>query len=423
MGRLDASALTRAQDALSGTTKGFWRRLLPFMGPAFIAAVAYIDPGNFATNIQAGSRYGYLLVWVVVGANLMAMLIQILSAKLGVATGRNLPEVIRARFPKPATITLWIAAELVAMATDLAEFVGAALGFNLLFGMPLIAAALVTGAVTFAILGLQSRGFRPFEAIITTLVGVIALCYLAETMLGKPDFGAAGASFLPPSFSGSESVLLAVGILGATVMPHVIYLHSALTQSRVVVTDPERKRRLMHFERIDVLIAMGVAGVVNVAMLMMAAAVFHTSGHTGVASIEQAGQTLKPLLGNASRVIFGIALLASGLSSSTVGTLAGQVMMQGFINRQIPIWFRRTVTMVPALVVVMIGLDPTRTLVLSQVVLSFGIPLALIPLAAFTARRDIMGAMRNNALTTVCAWGVATIIVGLNVFLLVETFG
>lgn len=422
-GRLDASALARAEIALAGSSRSFWRRLLPFLGPAFIAAVAYIDPGNFATNIQAGSHYGYLLVWVVVGANLMAMLIQILSAKLGVATGRNLPEVIRERFPKPVTISLWIAAELVAMATDLAEFVGAALGFNLLFGMPLIVAAFLTGAVTFAILGLQSRGFRPFEAVITMLIGVIAICYLAETILGEPDFGAAAQSFLPPSFTGSESILLAVGILGATVMPHVIYLHSALTQSRVVVADPERKRRLMHFERIDVLIAMGVAGAVNVAMLMMAAATFHTSGHTGVATIEEAHRTLRPLVGSGSSVIFGISLLASGLSSSTVGTLAGQVIMQGFINRQIPIWLRRVITMIPALVVVAIGLDPTRTLVLSQVVLSFGIPLALIPLATFTSRRDIMGSMRNGRVTMASIWGVATLIVALNIFLLLETFG
>ena len=422
-GSLDASALARAERALTTPDIRSWRKILPFLGPAFIAAVAYIDPGNFATNIQAGSHFGYLLVWVVVAANLMAMLIQVLSAKLGVATGRNLPEVIRERFPRPLTILLWIAAELVAMATDLAEFVGAALGFNLLFGMPLLSAALLTGAVTFAILGLQSRGFRPFEAVITAMVGVIAVCYLAETILGEPDLGAAGASFVPPSFSGTESVLLAVGILGATVMPHVIYLHSALTQSRIVVADVERKRRLMRFERVDVVIAMGIAGAVNVAMLMMAAATFHTTGHLQVGTIEEAHRTLKPLLGEASSTIFGISLLASGLSSSTVGTMAGQVIMQGFIHRQIPIWVRRAVTMIPALLVVALGFDPTRTLVLSQVVLSFGIPLALIPLAAFTSRRDLMGALRNGPITAGITWVVATLIVMLNLFLLVETFG
>ncbi len=421
-GGLDTSALGAAERALSGAQRSPLRRLLPFLGPAFIAAVAYIDPGNFATNIQAGSRYGYRLVWVVVAANLMAMLIQILSAKLGIATGRNLPEVVRERAPRPVTVALWVCAELVAMATDLAEFVGAALGFNLLFGIPLLPAALLTGVVTFVILGLQSRGFRPFEAVIAALVGVIAVCYLVETILGEPDLGAAAGSFAPPSFAGAGSVLLGVGILGATVMPHVIYLHSALTQGRIVVGDPERRRRLMRYERIDVVVAMSIAGLVNVAMLMMAAATFHTTGHTGVASIEQAHRTLKPLLGEASSVIFGISLLASGLSSSTVGTMAGQVVMQGFIRRQVPIWVRRLATMTPALVVVGLGLDPTHTLVLSQVVLSFGIPLALIPLALFTSQGELMGSLRNSRLTATTVWVVATLIVGLNLFLLVETF-
>jgi manganese transport protein len=418
----DEKLATAAEDVLSGKTKGFRRRLLPFLGPAFIACVAYVDPGNFATNIQGGSAFGYLLVWVVVAANLMAMLIQILSAKLGIATGKNLPELIRDSFPTPVVIVLWVLAEIVAMATDLAEFLGAALGFNLLFGMPLFPAGLLTGLVTFLILGLQQRGFRPLEAVITALVGVIAACYLIETLMGKPDFGASAQSFLPPRFAGTESVLLATGILGATVMPHVIYLHSALTQNRIVVRDASRLKRLMHFERIDVFIAMGLAGLINAAMLMMAAATFHKVGATNVASIEEAHRTLTPLLGRASSVVFAISLLASGLSSSTVGTMAGQVIMQGFLNWHIPIWVRRLVTMLPALVVIGIGLEPTRTLVLSQVVLSFGIPLALIPLVMFTTKAGLMGALRNHPATSTAAWGLALVISGLNGFLLFQVF-
>jgi manganese transport protein len=413
----DARVASAAEDALTGKTTGS-RRLLPFLGPAFIAAVAYMDPGNFATNIQGGSQFGYLLVWVVVAANLMAMLIQTLSAKLGIATGRNLPEMIRDTFPQWIVIALWLLAEVVAMATDLAEFLGAALGFNLLFGMALFPAGLLTGVVTFLILGLQQRGFRPLEAVITSLVGVIALCYLIEMIMGKPDFAAAGHSFLPPRFSGSESVLLATGILGATVMPHVIYLHSALTQNRIVVRDEMRLKRLMRFEIIDVLIAMGLAGLINVAMLMMAAAVFHNTGAVNVASIQEAHRTLAPLVGRASSIVFAVSLLASGLSSSTVGTMAGQVIMQGFLNWHIPIWVRRLVTMLPALIVIGVGLNPTRTLVISQVVLSFGIPFALIPLVRFTAKQELMGTLRNRTMTTAAAWALALLISGLNVFLI-----
>ncbi|MEA2485678.1 MAG: manganese transport protein [Actinomycetota bacterium] len=413
----DARVASAAEDALIGKTTGT-RRFLPFLGPAFIAAVAYMDPGNFATNIQGGSQFGYLLVWVVVAANLMAMLIQILSAKLGIATGRNLPELIRDSFSRPVVVVLWLLAEVVAMATDLAEFLGAALGFNLLFGLPLFPAGILTGIVTFLILGLQQRGFRPLEAVITALVGVIALCYLIELILGKPDFAAAGHSFLPPQFRGSESVLLATGILGATVMPHVIYLHSALTQNRIVVRDEMRLKRLMRFQVVDVLIAMGLAGLINVAMLMMAAAVFHRSGAVNVASIQDAHRTLKPLVGNASSVVFAVSLLASGLSSSTVGTMAGQVIMQGFLNWHIPIWVRRLATMLPALIVIGVGLNPTRTLVISQVVLSFGIPFALIPLVRFTSKRELMGPLKNVTLTTVVATFLALLITGLNLFLI-----
>jgi manganese transport protein len=416
----DARALAAAELALSGRSRGLRARLLPFLGPAFIASVAYIDPGNFATNIQGGSAFGYQLVWVVVAANLMAMVIQTLSAKLGIATGRNLAEVIRDRFPRPAVIALWVLSEVVAMATDLAEFLGASLGFYLLFGIPLLPAALITGVVTFLILGLQQRGFRPLEAVITGLVGVIAVCYLVETLMGKPDFGAAAHSFFPPGFSGSQSVLLAVGILGATVMPHVIFLHSALTQGRVVVRTESRLRRLMRYEMVDVAIAMGVAGLVNVAMLMMAAATFHVVGRTDVATIESAHQTLTPLVGRASSIVFGVSLLASGLSSSTVGTMAGQVIMQGFLNRKIPLFARRLVTMLPALAVIGIGVDPTRTLVLSQVVLSFGIPFALVPLVLFTSRHKLMGPLTNHPATTVAASVMAALIVGLNVFLILQ---
>ncbi|MDQ3876887.1 MAG: Nramp family divalent metal transporter [Actinomycetota bacterium] len=418
----DARAKSAAEQALSGGGKGFRARILPFLGPAFIACVAYIDPGNFATNIQGGSEFGYLLVWVVVAANLMAVLIQFLSAKLGIATGKNLPELMRDRFPRPVVYGLWVLAEVVAMATDLAEFLGAALGFNLLFGMPLFVAGVLTGVTTFLILGLQQRGFRPLEAVITTLVGVIAVCYLIETVMGKPDIGAAVSSFLPPRFAGTNSVLLATGILGATVMPHVIYLHSALTQDRIVVHDERRLKKLMRFELVDVLIAMGLAGLVNVAMLMMAAATFHHAGETNIASIEQAHRTLTPLLGRASSIVFAVSLLASGLSSSTVGTMAGQVIMQGFLHWHIPLWVRRLVTMAPALIIIAIGLDPTRTLVISQVVLSFGIPFALIPLVVFTARGDLMGVLRNKRVTTTAATALAMLISGLNVLLLYKTF-
>jgi manganese transport protein len=425
-GAADAGTLSTAAAVLQGTSgKGRLARLLPFIGPAFIACIAYMDPGNFATNIQGGAQFGYLLVWVIVASNLMAMLIQALSAKLGIATGRNLPQMIREQFPRPVTWALWGLAEVVAMATDLAEFLGAAVGFNLLFGIPLLPAGILTGITTFLILSLQRYGFRPLEAIITGFVGVIGLCYLAETILGKPDFGAAGVAILVPRFAGTESVLLASGILGATVMPHVIYLHSALTQDRVVAENAGQKRRLFRFELVDVVIAMGLAGLINAAMLLMAAATFWATGHNvaeGDDIIFEAYRTLTPLLGGAASTFFAISLLASGLSSATVGTMAGQVIMQGFIQRRIPIWLRRLVTMVPALAVIALGLDATRTLVLSQVVLSFGIPFALIPLVLFTRRRDLMGTLVNHRVTTAVATAVVAVIVALNVFLLYQTF-
>jgi manganese transport protein len=401
-------------------TRGF--RVLPFLGPAFVACVAYIDPGNFATNIAAGSKFGYTLVWVIVAANLMAMLIQTLSAKLGLATGKNLPEVCRERFSRRTSLALWLQAEAIAMATDLAEFLGAALGFHLLLGIGLFPAALLTGAAAFLILGLQRFGFRPFEAVIAVIVGVIGACYLGELFYAKPPLGTVGKHAFVPQFAGSESLLLAVGILGATVMPHVIYLHSALMQDRVNPEGDEQKRRLYKFTRIDVIIAMTIAGLINIAMLVTAASTFYKSGLLHVESLELAHKTLSGLLGGASSTLFALALLASGLSSSTVGTLAGQVVMQGFIRRRIPVWTRRLVTMVPALVVIGIGLDPSRTLVISQVILSFGIPFALVPLVWFTSRREIMGTLVNRRLTTAVAALVAALISALNVYLLGQTF-
>jgi manganese transport protein len=418
----DSRILADASKVLTGSHLPFYRRLLPFLGPAVVASVAYVDPGNFATNIQGGAQFGYMLVWVIVASNLMAMLIQSLSAKLGIATGRNLAEICRDRFPKPVVLGMWGLAEGVAIATDLAEFLGAALGFNLLFHIPLFTAGLLTGVATFLILGLERYGFRPLEAVITVMVGVIAGSYLLEMIIGRPDWGMIAYHAAVPMFDGSESVLLAVGILGATVMPHVIYLHSSLTQGRIVPKNPEQARRIFRFEVIDVVIAMGVAGMVNMAMLVMAASTFHAQGLVGVASIEEAHRTLKPLLGGASSQIFAISLLASGLSSSAVGTMAGQVIMQGFLHWHIPIWLRRGITMVPALFVIGIGLDPTRTLVISQVVLSFGIPFALIPLVLFTRNSAIMGTLVNRRLTTKVAWAVASLIVCLNFYLLFQTF-
>lgn len=418
----DAETLSDATAVLSGESrkKGL-ARLWPFLGPAFIASIAYVDPGNFATNIQGGAKFGYTLLWVVVCSNLMAMLIQSLSAKLGIATGRNLAELCRLNFPPPLVWLMWALMETVAMATDLAEFLGAAIGFNLLFGIPLWAAGLLTALATFLILSLQVRGFRALEAVITGMLGVIVLCYLVETILDKPDWKALAYHAVVPQFSGAESVLLAAGILGATVMPHVIFLHSSLTQDRIVVDSPALRRRLFHFELVDVTVAMGVAGFVNAAMLIMAAATFNRAGLGHVATIEEAYITLEPLLGTAARYLFAVSLLASGLSSSAVGTMSGQVIMQGFLERHIPVWLRRLVTILPSLVVIFLGFDPTRTLVISQVVLSFGLPFAVIPLVLFSRRRELMGELVNHRLTTTASWAVAALIVALNLYLLYQT--
>jgi manganese transport protein len=400
--------------------RGRVRGTLAMLGPAFVACIAYVDPGNFATNIAGGAKYGYLLLWVLLSANLMAMLIQNLSAKVGLATGRNLAELCRDHFPRPVAWGLWVQAELIAMATDLAEFVGAAIALNLLFGVPLFHAGLITAVVAFGILGLQAKGHRRFEAVIIGLLGLIILGFLYDTLHIGFDAGAAAKGFIP-GFAGTDSVLLATGILGATVMPHVIYLHSALTQNRIRPHDDAERKRLLRFQRIDVGIAMGVAGLVNMSMLVIAASLFHDRGLVGVDSIEEAHAQFGALAGGGAALAFALALLASGLASSSVGTYAGQVVMQGFIARTIPIVLRRLVTMTPALIVLAIGLDPSRSLVISQVVLSFGIPFALVPLVLLTRRKDIMGPLVNRRVTTVVASIVAALIVALNLFLIVDT--
>jgi manganese transport protein len=411
-----------AKAVLSGTSKKSWfTRLLPFLGPAFIASIAYVDPGNFATNIQAGAQFGYELLWVILGSNLMAMLLQALSAKLGIATGKNLAEHCRERFPRPVVLVMWVLMELVAMATDLAEFLGAAVALNLLFNIPLWIAGLLTAAITFVILSMERFGYRPLEAVITGFLAIIAISYVIEMFIGHPDWPAIATSTFIPRFSNSESILLGAGILGATVMPHALFLHSALTQGRVVVKKPEQLKRLFHFEIIDVVIAMVIASSVNAAMLITAAAAFHIGGQN-VGTLQQAYLTLQPLLGRAAGLVFGVALLASGLSSSSVGTMAGQVIMQGFLHYHIPPWVRRIVTIIPSLIVIFIGLDPTRTLVISQVVLSFGLPFAVIPLVTFTSNKKIMGGLVNKSFTTFLAILCAVLILALNAFLIFQTF-
>jgi manganese transport protein len=395
--------------------------LLPFLGPAFIASVAYVDPGNFATNIAGGAQFGLTLLWVILASNLMAILVQSLSAKLGIATGKNLAEQCRAHFPKWFVYFLWVLMELVAIFTDLAEFLGAAIGFNLLLGIPMWIAGILTGITTFLVLGLERKGFRPLEAVIAAMVGVVAISYVVETIIVKPVWGEVAYHAFVPAFSGPESILVATGILGATVMPHAIYLHSALTQGRVVVKKPGLLKKLYRFELIDVLIAMGVASLVNGAMLIMAATTFHAKGLVNIGTLEMAYKTLEPLMGKASSWVFGFSLLMSGLSSASVGTMAGQVIMQGFLSWEIPVWVRRLVTMVPSLLVIFIGFDPTRTLVISQVLLSFGLPFAIIPLVMFTSQKKIMGVLVNRKVTTILAWGVAALIVLLNFYLIFTT--
>ena len=415
----EVRVIEAAERVLSGERRGV-RAVLPFLGPAFIASVAYIDPGNFATNMAGGSQFGYMLLWVVVAANLMAMLVQSMSAKLGIATGRSLPEVCRDRFPFRVVVLLWLQAEAVAMATDLAEFVGAALGLHLVFGLSLWPSAILTGLAAFVILGMQVWGFRRLEATLTGLVAVVVLAFGLEILRSSPPVAAVTRGLFVPDLSGSGSALLAVGIIGATVMPHVIYLHSSLTQKRIVGANPEARRKIFRFELVDITIAMGIAGVINLAMLALAAAVFHARGLFGAGNdLGQVFNGLNRYLGAHSGLIFGLALLASGIASSCVGTLSGQMVMQGFIRRQIPIFARRAITMIPALIVIGVGVSPTRALVLSQVFLSFGIPFALIPLLVFTSSRTLMGSLVNRRSMMMAAGLVTALIVGLNVYLLI----
>ncbi len=401
--------------------KGRVRATLAMLGPAFVASIAYVDPGNFATNLQGGAEYGYLLLWVVLLANVMAMLIQYLSAKLGIVTDRDYPEVVRERFPRAFTWGMWIQAEVMAMSTDVAEFLGAAIGLNLLFGVPLLPAGLITGVIAFAILELQTHGFRRFELAITALLGIIFAGFLYETLrIGPSTHGSLRG--LIPHLHGTTSLYLAVGIIGATVMPHVIYLHSALTKGRMPCRNDRERGRVLRFERTDVIIALSLAGIVNMAMLAVAAKLFHTPALSGLTTIPQAHAAFGHLVGGTAALAFAVALLASGASSSSVGTYAGQVVMAGFINIRIPLMLRRAITMIPAIIVLAVGLNPTNILVLSQVVLSFGIPLALIPLVMLTSRRDVMGIHVNRHATTIIAWTVAITISLLNIFLLYQQF-
>jgi manganese transport protein len=396
------------------------RGVVALLGPAFVAAVAYIDPGNFATNFAAGAQFGYALAWVIVVANLMAMLVQYLSAKIGVATGRDLPQLCREHFPRTVSRGLWVQAELIAMATDLAEFVGAAVGLNLLFHVPLFAAGLITAIVAFAILALEQRGYRRFELAIAGLLGIVFLGFIYDLFaVGVTRTSVAGG--LVPGFGSSGILLLVAGIIGATVMPHVVYLHSALTKSRVACRDDAERRELLRFQRLDVLVALGAAGLINLLMLFIAASLFNRTGSPAVGSIQAAHAGLGRLVGGGAALAFAVALLASGLSSSSVGTYAGQVVMQGFIGRRIPLFVRRGLTMMPALLVLGLGLPATGSLVISQVVLSFGIPFALVPLLLLTRRADVMGSLVNRPATTAATGCIALMIIGLNVYLLYAT--
>jgi len=406
-----------AQQALSGERRGL-RAVTPFLGPAFIACVAYVDPGNFATNVAGGAQFGYTLGWVVLTANLMAMLVQSLSAKLGIATGLSLPEVCRERLPKPLVFFLWLQAEAVAMATDLAEFTGAALGLHLVFGLSIWVSALLAALATFAVLAMEVGGFRRLEAAIAALVGIVVVAFCLEILMSRPPAGAVATGIFVPELPGGAA-LLAVSIVGATVMPHVIYLHSALVRGRVTSTDEAAKRRIFRFQIIDVVCAMGLAGLINLAMLAMAAAVFFTRGDsTAGEDLGQVVSGLNNFVGAHAGTVFGVALLVSGIASSCVGTMSGQVVMEGFLRRRIPVFTRRAITMLPALVVLAVGFSPTKALVLSQVFLSFGIPFALVPLVLFTSKRSVMGALTNRRLTTVAAIAVTAVIVSLNVYLL-----
>ncbi len=404
---------SRAVDTSPRTSR---RIKLSLMGPAFIAAIAYIDPGNFATNIQAGASFGYTLLWVVVWANVMAMLVQLLSAKLGIATGKNLAEHIRDRFPRPVVWAYWVQAEIIVMATDLAEFIGAAIGFKLLLGVTLLEGAVLTGIATFLILMLQNRGQKPIELVVGGLLMFVAAAYIVELIFSQPNMAALGRGMIIPNLPNSNAVFLAAGVLGATIMPHVIYLHSALNQTE----GKESKVQRYASTRFDVAIAMTIAGFVNLAMMATAAAAFHFNGYEHIAEIEEAYLTLQPLLGNAAATVFGLSLVAAGLSSTVVGTMAGQVVMQGFVRFYIPMWLRRSVTMLPSFIVILMGIDATKILVMSQVLLSFGIALALVPLLIFTRNKALMGELVDTKLTQILGKIVVAIVIGLNAYLLIS---
>jgi manganese transport protein len=420
-GSLTTRSRAAAQDVLAGRRSGLAAHLA-FVGPAVVASIAYVDPGNFATNIQAGARYGYDLLWVVLAANLIAMLFQALSAKLGIVTGRNLAEMCRIQFPPAMVWAMWGVSELAAMATDLAEFLGGAIGLALLFHMPLMAGMAVTAVITYGILMFDRAGFRPIELVVGALVGVIALCYLAEMFIAPVDWGAAAFHAVSPQIADGGALLLAVGIIGATVMPHAVYLHSALTQARTPVRGDGETRQVLRFSNQEVIVALAVAGLVNMAMVMMASAAFH-AGHSDVAEIETAYHTLTPLLGGAAAGLFLASLIASGISSSAVGTMAGQMIMQGFVGFRIPVWVRRLVTMAPAFVVVALGVNVTTALVISQVVLSIALPLPMIALLMFTRRPDIMGPFANGPVTHLAALIGTVVVLALNALLIAQTLG
>jgi manganese transport protein len=420
-GSMTDRTIATAQGLMAGQRGGL-RAYLAFAGPAVIASIAYMDPGNFATNIQAGAKYGYGLLWVVLLANVIAMLFQGLSAKLGIVTGRNLAEMCRDQFPRPIVWAMWIVSEIAAMATDLAEFLGGAIGLSLLFQMPLLAGMIVTAIVTYGVLMFEGLGFRPIELIIGSMVSLIALCYLVEIFIAPVDWVSAAFHTVVPQIPDAEALLLSVGIIGATVMPHAVYLHSGLTQSRMPVRDDTERRKVLRFSNQEVIIALAVAGLVNMAMVMMASGAFH-AGHPDVAEIETAYHTLTPLLGAGAAGVFLLSLIASGISSSTVGTMAGQMIMQGFVGFRIPIWVRRVVTMVPAFVVVALGVNATNALVISQVVLSIALPLPMISLLMFTRRTDIMGQFANSRLTQIAALVGTAVVLVLNTFLIVQTIG
>lgn len=397
------------------------KNVLRFLGPAFIVSVAYIDPGNFATNISGGSKFNYNLVWVILWSNLMAIFLQSLSAKLGIATGYNLPQMCGKVFSRKANWCFWIVAELAAMATNLAEFLGSTLGLYLLFGIPMAMAGLLTAVITFFVIYMGRYGQRVLEAFISILVAVICIAYTMELFLAKPDWSAAGLHVLIPSLPNGEAVMIAVGMLGATVMPHVIFLHSQLVQERNTHTSDEAKKRHLHMERLDITIAMNIAFIINAAMVIVSAAVFYRNGLV-VDTIEQAHKSLSPLLGAASSGAFGLALLASGLSSSVVGTMAGTTIMQGFVGLKISDNVTRIITILPAMLIILLGINPMKALVFSQVVLSFILPVAIIPLMLITARQDLMGALVNKHLTNIAGYIITFIIIAANVVLLFLTF-